>query len=233
MEPLLQPPSAGKPNFRTVGCCLIIIVLIGGALAWRSSDDGTRDTVQKWEISLIPSTSVLHTNSPSSSDVTAVHVSKSSNQALIAGSGNDIVSEIAVVRRIVDRLTARQEQMAEVITTLQFTAQNIIEGLSSPPQSTTVHVPQRQNVQRNRAVGRCAAIRPSTHPGPAGATTVAAKLNPSPPMPICCRASHEKADSYRCFVCSPLKRCEADSTGGSDRVFGRHLYCPIPIGDLK
>jgi hypothetical protein len=170
-ESLLQRPSARKPNFRTLGCCFIIIVLVGCALAWQSSDDGTKDIVRKWKISLIPLTSVLHTNSPTSSDIAAEHASKSSDQAPMAGnpptapfnqatSGSlaarssaelqhhleSIVNDVALIRRIVDRLAARQEQMTQVITTLQFTERNVIEGLSS--QSTAVHVPQRQNVQR-------------------------------------------------------------------------------------
>jgi hypothetical protein len=171
-EPLLQRSSVGKRVFRTLACGFIIVI-VGGALAWQSSDDGTKDIVRNWEISLIRVTSLPRTNSPTSSDVAAEPASKSSDQAPIPDNpqtapvnrvtpvslaarssaelqhhlesiGNDII----VVRRIVDWLAARQQQMAQDIATLQLTEQIVIERLSSLPQSTTVHLPQRQNLQR-------------------------------------------------------------------------------------
>jgi hypothetical protein len=172
-EPLLQRSSAGKRVFRTLACGFIIIVIIGGALAWQSSDDETKDLVRNWEISLIRLTSLLRTNSPTSSDVAAGLAFKSSDQALIPGNSQtalvnrvtpgslaagssaelhrhleSIGNDIAAVRRFVDRLAASQKQMAQDIATLQLTEQIVIERLSSLPQSTTIHFPQRQNVQR-------------------------------------------------------------------------------------
>jgi hypothetical protein len=59
-----------------------------------------------------------------------------------------MANDILAVGRIVDRLAARQQQMAQSITMLQFTERNVVEGLSSLPQSATARSVQRQNGQR-------------------------------------------------------------------------------------
>jgi hypothetical protein len=169
-DALRQRASVARRICLSLTLCFITL---GGALAWQYSDDATQHIARNWALPLISLRSVLNANSPTSSDVAAEHASKSSEQALIAGSlqtasVNQVTSEspatrssaelqqqldsiendIVAVRRIVDRLAARQEQMAQGITMLQFTEHNVIEGLSSLPQSTTGKFLQRQNVQR-------------------------------------------------------------------------------------
>jgi hypothetical protein len=158
---LLNRPSVGKRICLPLAWCFIIV--LGGALAWHYSGDAI--IVRNWEIPLISLTSAVDANSSISSDVAAERASKGSRQtapvnqvtseAAAARSSaelqhqlDSIGNDIVVVRRIIDRLAARQEQTAQGITMLQFTEHNVIEGLSSLPQSTTVRLPQRQNVQR-------------------------------------------------------------------------------------
>jgi hypothetical protein len=166
---LVQRASLTRQKCLALAWCFMIIV--GGALAWQYGDDAIQHIVRNWEIRLISLTSVLDASSPTSSNIAAERASKSSDQARIAdrlqtapinqaGSPatrssaelqhqlDSIGNDIAVVRGIVDRLAARQEQMAQGITMLQFTEHNVIEGLSSLPQSTNGNFLQHQNIQR-------------------------------------------------------------------------------------
>ena len=61
-----------------------------------------------------------------------------------------MVSDLAVVRRIVEQLAAKQEQMAQDIATLQATKQNVSEKKSLLPQTSAV--PPRKNTHSEAAV---------------------------------------------------------------------------------
>ena len=144
--------------FRTFAYGFMIIVTVGAALAWQSSDDKTKDMVRAWGISLSQLSSVLGTKSPAASDVAAKPVSKTSEQASVAAGSSPeaqhqletMVSDLAVVRRIVEQLAAKQEQMAQDIATLQAAEQNVSEKKSSLPQSSGV--PPRKNMHSEAAV---------------------------------------------------------------------------------
>jgi hypothetical protein len=148
----------GRRVFRTFAYGFIIIITVGAALAWQSSDDKTKDMVRAWGISLRQLSSVLGTKSHTASDAAAEPVSKISEQASVAAGSSPeaqrqletIVSDLAVVRRIVEQLAAKQEQMAQDIATLQAAEQNVSERKSSLPQSLAV--PPRKNMQSEAAV---------------------------------------------------------------------------------
>jgi hypothetical protein len=150
--------SVGRRVFRTFAYGFIIIVTVGAALAWQSSDDKTKDMVRAWGISLSQLSSVLGTKSPAASDVAAKPVSKTSEQASVAAGSSPeaqhqletMGSDLAVVRRIVEQLAAKQEQMAQDIATLQAAEQNVSEKKSSLPQSSAV--PPRKNMHSEAAV---------------------------------------------------------------------------------
>ena len=127
-------------------------------MAWQSSDDKTKDMVRAWGISLSQLSSVLGTKSPAASDVAAKPVSKTSEQASVAAGSSPeaqhqletMGSDLGVVRRIVEQLAAKQEQMAQDIATLQAAEQNVREKKSSLPQSSAV--PPRKNMHSEAAV---------------------------------------------------------------------------------
>ncbi len=150
--------SVGRRVFRTFTYGVIIIVTVGAALAWQSSDDKTRDMVRAWGISLIQLLSVLGAKSPIASDAATEQASKTSQQASVAAESSPeaqhqlqtMVSDLAMVRRIVEQLAAKQEQMAQDIATLQAATQNVGEKKSTVPQSAAV--PPRKNIRSEAAV---------------------------------------------------------------------------------
>jgi len=151
--------SVGRRVFRTLAYgFIIIIVTVGAALAWQSSDDKTKDMVRAWGISLSQLSSVLGTKSPAASDAAAKRVSKTSEQASVAAASSPeaqhqleiMVRDLAVVRRMVEQLAAKQEQMAQDIATLQAAEQNVSEKKSSLPPSSAV--PPRKNMHSEAAV---------------------------------------------------------------------------------
>jgi hypothetical protein len=140
--------SVGRRVFRTFAYGFIIVIIVGAALAWGSGDDKTKEMVRSWGSSLSLLSPVLGTGSPAAS--AAVHpVSKTSEQAsFAAGSFPDtrhqleiMVSDIADVRRILEQLAAKQEQMAKDVAALQATKQNVSEKKSSPAQSSSIVAP--------------------------------------------------------------------------------------------
>ncbi len=151
--------SVGRRVFRTLAYgFIIIIVTVGAALAWQSSDDKTKDLVRAWGISLSQLSSVLGTKSPAASDAAAKRVSKTSEQASVAAASSPeaqhqleiMVRDLAVVRRMVEQLAAKQEQMAQDIATLQAAEQNVSEKKSALPPSSAV--PPRKNMHSEAAV---------------------------------------------------------------------------------
>ena len=148
----------GRRVFRTFAYGFVIIATVGAALAWQSSDEKTKDMVRAWGISLSQLSSILGLKSPAASDAATAPVSRTSEQASVAAGSSPeaqhqletMVSDLAVMRRIVEQVAAKQEQMAQDIATLQAAKQNVSEKKSSLPQSSAV--PPRKNMQSEAAV---------------------------------------------------------------------------------
>ena len=136
-------PQRGSAVARRICLSLVLCVIsILGALTWQYSNEATRYIVTNWKVSLTSPSSVLNAKSPINSDLQTAPSKRSESPATrssaelqhqLDGMANDILA----VGRIVDRLAARQQQMAQAITMLQFTERNVIEGLSSLPRSAT------------------------------------------------------------------------------------------------
>jgi hypothetical protein len=156
--------AAGRRLFRTLAFGVITPVMVGAAFAWQFyGDDQTKDMVRGWRTSPRELSPVVSTNFwPSSSDVAAELAFKTSDRvptqdaALLQAATaipsaqvsvalesspelqhqlETVVSDVAVVRRIVERLAAVQEQMA--------LDQNVRQKVSSPPH-TPAAVPPRK-----------------------------------------------------------------------------------------
>ena len=160
-------PSAAKRLFRTGACGFMITVIVGSAFVWRSSDDKTKEMVRGWVNSLVSSSSFLPNNLPAKSGVAAEAASATSDQrraeasvilptasvgqptpkSTVGESSADqqqqletIVNDLAVIRRVVEQLAARQDQMARDIATLQAAEQDVSQKMSAPP-SISSHPP--------------------------------------------------------------------------------------------
>jgi hypothetical protein len=161
--------SVAKRLFRTGACGFIITVIVGSAFAWQSSDDTKKEMVKGWVNSLVRSSSFLPNNLPHESDVPVKAVSTTSTQPQSGAtvilptpfseqptpttteSSSDlqqqletIVGDLAIVRRIVEQVASRQDQMAQDIATLQEAQQNVSLKISAPPQSSIIRVRPRR-----------------------------------------------------------------------------------------
>ena len=165
-------PAAGRRLFRTLYFGVITPVMVGAVFAWQFyGDDQTKDMVRGWRSSSRELSPVVNTNFwPSSSDLAAELAFKTSDpiptqeaallqpapflppaQVSVApGSSPElqhqletVASDVAVVRRIVERLAAVQEQMALDIVTLQKSEQNVRQKVSLPPHSPAAVPPRK------------------------------------------------------------------------------------------
>src|SRR5213592_1074282 len=117
-------PSVGRRIFRTLTRFFIAVFIgVGGTLAWQSNGDAAREMVVARAPTLAWLLSVSTTKSPA-----------------VAATSPDLVqqleplaSNLDVVRRSVERLAAKQDQMAQNIATLQAVEEDIRKMSSTPP----------------------------------------------------------------------------------------------------
>jgi hypothetical protein len=151
-------PSVAKRLFRTGGYGFIITVIVGTAFVWQSSDDTTREMAKGWVNSLVWSSSLLPHNLPPKSDVEAVFTTSDqplmgtavtlpttfASQPTPSSTATEsfpdlkkqleaIASDLSIMRRIVEQVAARQDQMARDIATLQADEQNVRQKISALP----------------------------------------------------------------------------------------------------
>jgi hypothetical protein len=147
-------PSVAKRLFRTGACGFIITVIVGSAFAWQSSDDTAKETIKGWASSLVSPSSFLPDNSPLKSDVAteagsapsdprpaAAPVILSADRPTSTASESPpdlqrqletIVGDLALVRRIVEQVAARQDQMEQDIAKLTARQEHITRDIATP-----------------------------------------------------------------------------------------------------
>ena len=133
-------PSIGRRVLRTLtGFSIAVLIGIGATLAWQSHADAARD--------------IVVARAPSLGWLLAVSTTKS---PAVATTALDLVqqlepltSNLNVVRRSVEQLAAKQEQMAQNIATLQAVADDIRQGMSttSPSPQQAAPIPQHKAPQ--------------------------------------------------------------------------------------
>ena len=117
-------PPLGRRIFRTLTRFFIAVLIgVGGTLAWQSNGDAAREMVVARAPMLAWLLSVSTTKSPA-----------------VAATSPDLVqqleplaSNLDVVRRSVEQLAARQDQMAQNIATLRAVEEDIRQKMSSTP----------------------------------------------------------------------------------------------------
>src|SRR4051794_17355193 len=139
-----ERPSTGWQLLRTLGWIFIpVLVGIGAGLAWQSRDAAARDMIVGQVQSL---GGLLSTTKPPAIAATAPEPMQ---QLEPLASNFDI-------RRSVEQLVARQEQMAQNIALLQAVADDIREKMSTPPSSVSQQ-PADPALQRYAAPARAPA----------------------------------------------------------------------------
>jgi hypothetical protein len=173
-----ERPSVVWRVFHTVARGFIVIAMASAAFALLSyGDDKQRDLVRARDLTLSWLSSILRSDSYQGSDAAADPVSELSNQtpsqnatlpteapvihsteaSVATGSSPELqhqldttASDLVVVRRLVEGLAAREDQMAQDIASLQTAEQNVSQKLSSLPQSLTVRIPRKKLVRAAR-----------------------------------------------------------------------------------
>jgi hypothetical protein len=119
-------PSIGRRIFRTIARFFIAVLIgIGATLAWQSHGDAAREMV----VARAPSLGWLLSVSTTKSPAVAATAPDPVQQL------EPLASNLDVVRRSVEQLAAKQEQMAQNIATLQAVEEDIRQKVSSPPPS--------------------------------------------------------------------------------------------------
>jgi hypothetical protein len=136
-------PSIGRRVFRALTRFFIAILIgVGATLAWQSHGKDAKQIVRTW----VPSLGwLLPPDGPVSSQNAGLPQSSPVTQSAAPASGvtagelvqqlEPITRDLAVVRRSLEQLVTKQEQMAQNIATLQAAEQDIRQKMSSPPPS--------------------------------------------------------------------------------------------------
>jgi hypothetical protein len=200
-----ERPAVGRPLFRTVAFGVIASVLVGAAFAWQFyGDDQSKHMVGAGKrYGIVASTKSSGSNvvpvelAPKTSDrvptqdtalLQAAPAIPSAQVSVALGSSPElqdqletVVSDVAVVRRIVERLAAVQEQMAlDIRDGLQKSDQNVRRKVSLPPHSPAAVRPRKYapSIARSDVVAhspsvpvRSAPAQPPLAPPPGAAPT--------------------------------------------------------------
>ena len=157
-------PSIGRRIFRALARFIIAVLIgIGATLAWQSHGDAAREMV----VARAPSLGWLLSVSTTKSPAVAATAPDPVQQL------EPLASNLDVVRRSVEQLAAKQEQMAQNIATLQAVEEDIRQKMSTPPPSPSqqaASIPQQKRPQprmQPSAVQSSSVPRP---PPPAGPT---------------------------------------------------------------
>jgi hypothetical protein len=149
-------PSVGRRILRTLTRFFIAVLIgVGATLAWQSHGDAAREMLQVW--------------APTLAWLLPVSTTKS---AVVAATSPDPVQQLGplafnldFVRRSVEQIAAKQEQMAQDIAALQAVEEDIRQKMASaPPPQPATSLPQPKQPQP-RAQSSAAPRRPPP-PGP-------------------------------------------------------------------
>ena len=153
-------PSIGRRIFRALAhFFIVVLIVVGATLAWQSYGDEAKEMVRTWAPSLAWLLPVSTTKSPPDGQVSAQDAALPQSAPVTQTPAAAVTSpelvrqlepmtrDLAVVRRSLEQLAAKQEQMAQSIATLQAVEQDIRQKMSSPPPSRAVPKPPRKPPQ--------------------------------------------------------------------------------------
>jgi hypothetical protein len=157
-------PSIGRRIFHTLTRFFIAVLIgVSATLAWQSHGDAARDMV----VARAPLLGWLFSVSTTKSPAVAATAPDPAQQL------EPLASNLDVVRRSVEQLAAKQEQMAQNIATLQAVADDIRQRMSTPPSSPSQQqaapIPQHKPPQprpQSSAVQSSSVPRPLPPAGP-------------------------------------------------------------------
>jgi len=150
-------PSIGRRIFRTLTRFIIAVLIgIGATLAWQSHGDAAREMV----VARAPSLGWLLSVSTTKSPAVAATAPDPLQQL------EPLAANLDVVRRGVEQLAAKQEQMAQNIATLQALEEDIRQKVSSPPPSPSQQAPSIPQQKPPQPRMQPSAVQSSSVPRP-------------------------------------------------------------------
>ena len=195
-------PSMGRRMIRAVArFCIAALIGVGATLAWQSHGDQASEIIKAWAAPLGQHWAASATKSaseitPAASQTAAQDValpqSRPSPQTPPASIGqaapaaasmqqlDEIARTLAMVQKGIEQLSAKQEQMARNIATLQAAEQDIRSKLSPVPQSKVVPLPPRKKIVDGPAqLAAPSSAEPSPSPRPTPVARPPMSLDPS------------------------------------------------------
>jgi hypothetical protein len=179
-------PSISRRIFRSLARFLIAALIgVGATLAWQSYGDEAKKMVRTRAPSLAWLLPVSMTKSPPDGQLSAQDAALPQSASVTQTPAAAVTSpelmqqlepmtrDLAVVRRSLEQLAAKQEQMAQNIATLQAAEQDIRQKMSSPPASQAVPLPPRKPPH---PAAQSSAVQSSSVPPP--------PLAARPPLPL-------------------------------------------------
>ena len=141
LPPARHRPSIGRRVFRAVSrFCIAVLIGVGATLGWQSYGD----TARRMLAAHAPELAWMLPASATKSQVAAV------TPAIPAVQLEPLASSLEIVRRSVEQLAAKQEQMAQNIAALQAIDEDIRQKVSSPPPALAQPAAFRSRNQRNQ-----------------------------------------------------------------------------------
>jgi hypothetical protein len=136
-QPASGRPSFGKRMFRTlVRFSIPVLIGVGATLGWQSYGDEAKEML----VAQAPALGLLLPVSTTKSPVMAATSTDTRQLAPLA-------STLDAVRRSVEQLAARQEQMAQNIAALRTAEENVRQRTPSPPPAPALApVPQAASI---------------------------------------------------------------------------------------
>jgi hypothetical protein len=173
----IDRPSIGRRMFRAlVRFFIAALIGVGATLAWQSYGEEAKEMVRTWIPSVAWLLPVSTTNSspdglmlaqeaapPQSASVTQTSAPTAAATSPELVQLEPMARDLAVMRRSLERLAAKQEQMAQNIATVQAIDQDIRQKMLSRPPSPAVPVPPRKPPRPN---AQSSAVQSSSVPAP-------------------------------------------------------------------
>ena len=171
----IDRPSISRRMFRAlVRFSIAVLIGVGATLAWQSYGDEGKEMVSTWIPSVAWLLPVSTTKSspdglmlaqdaapPPSASVTQTSAPTAAATSPELVQLEPMARDLAVMRRSLEQLAAKQEQMAQDIATVQAIDQDIRQKMSSRPPSPAV--PPRKPPRPN---GQSSAVQSSSVPAP-------------------------------------------------------------------
>jgi hypothetical protein len=147
-------PSVGRRIFRaTTRFVIAVLIGVGGTLAWQSRGDAVNQVL----VARAPTLAWLLSASTAAPAVAATSPEPVQQLA-------PLTSNLDAMRRSVEQLAARQDQIAQNIAKLQAVDEDIRQTMSSPAQSQpAAPIPQHKPPQPK---AQSSAVQPSPVPSP-------------------------------------------------------------------